>query len=92
MVHEYSLKVFGNELFDTLAFIKEHQHKIGTDWYCKMSQQEIADSLHISKLKANRYIGQLKEYGFLKYYGDKRGFYELTETGEDAYRRMIKNN
>lgn len=72
MVHEYSLKIFGNELFNTLAFIKEHQHKIWADWYCKMSQQEIADSLHISKLKANRYIRQLKEYGFLKYYGDIR--------------------
>ena len=46
-----------------------------------LSQQEIADLAHYSKLKTNKIINDLKDYGCVVPFQGKKGKYALTEIG-----------
>ena len=60
-----SLEMFANDRYTILKLLKENQIKIKEETYASLSQQEIADLAHKSKLKTNRILNELIEAGFL---------------------------
>lgn len=47
---------------------------------------------HMSKLKTNRIMRELREGNFVVPYQNKRGKYKITEQGHKVLRLMLKNN
>lgn len=47
---------------------------------------------HMSKLKANRLMGELREGNFVFAYQNKCGEYKITEQGYKVLRLMLKSN
>ena len=76
-----SLLFFSNERYELLKIIYNNQTNVKNDSYATLSQQEIADIAHISKLKANRLINELISENYICYYNNKRGKYSLTQNG-----------
>ena len=60
------------------------------DYYIPLSQQEIADINHMSKLKTNRLLRDLIEGEYVYPYQDKRGKYAITEKGQKVLRLIQK--
>lgn len=89
---EFTLEAFANERYEILKLLCDNQVKVKNDFYVNLSQQEIADIAHISKLKANKLINELIELGCLTLYNGKRGKYELTEKGLKILQLIQKNN
>ena len=89
---EFTLESFANDSFKVLKSLKEHQIEVKGHWYVTLSQQEIADMNHMSKLKTNRILRELREGNFVVTYQNKRGKYEITEQGHKVLRLMLKNN
>ena len=83
---------FANDSFKVLKSLKEHQIEVKGHWYVTLSQQEIADMNHMSKLKTNRIMRELREGNFVVPYQNKRGKYKITEQGHKVLRLMLKNN
>lgn len=76
-----SLLFFSNERYELLKIIYNNQTNVKNDSYATLSQQEIADIAHISKLKANRLINELISENYICYHNNKRGKYSLTQNG-----------
>ncbi|RKV63203.1 MAG: hypothetical protein D8H99_73045 [Streptococcus sp.] len=89
---EFTLESFANDSFKVLKSLKEHQIEVKGHWYVTLSQQEIADMNHMSKLKTNRIMRELREGNFVVPYQNKRGKYKITEQGHKVLRPMLKNN
>ena len=51
LIVELTLEPFANDTFRLLKSLKENQVKVKGDYYISLSQQEIADINHMSKLK-----------------------------------------
>lgn len=75
------LEFFANERFEILILLKENQVKIKDEEYVPLSQQEIADMAHFSKLKTNKILNELIDLKYVVPYMNKRGKYSLTERG-----------
>lgn len=75
------LEFFANERFEILILLKENQVKIKDEEYVPLSQQEIADMAHFSKLKTNKILNELIDLEYVVPYMNKRGKYSLTERG-----------
>lgn len=89
---KFTLEAFANEKYELLKLLCDHQVKVNDASYVTLSQQEIADMVHISKLKANRIINELMALECLYLYNDKRGKYALTEKGFKILQLIQKNN
>lgn len=89
---EFTLESFANDSFKVLKSLKEHQIEVKGCWYVTLSQQEIADMNHMSKLKTNRIMRELREGNFVVPYQNKRGKYKITEQGHKVLQLMLKNN
>lgn len=89
---EFTLEYFANERYALLKLLCENQVEVKDACYVTLSQQEIADMAHISKLKANKIINELMEQGCLYLYNNKRGKYALTEKGLKVLQLIQKNN
>lgn len=89
---EFTLEFFANERYELLKLLCEHQVKVKDSFYVTLSQQEIADMAHISKLKANKIINELIEQECLSLYNNKRGKYALTEKGLKVLHLIQKKN
>lgn len=88
----FTLEAFVNERYELLKLLYNHQVKVKEAFYVTLSQQEIADMAHISKLKANRIINELMDLECLYLYNDKRGKYALTEKGIKILQLIQKKN
>lgn len=75
-----SLELFANDRYTILKLLKENQITIKEETYASLSQQEIADLAHKSKLKTNKILNELIEAGFLA--SSIRGKYSITESGQ----------
>ena len=84
------LEFFANERYEILILLKENQIKVKEEVYIPLSQQEIADMAHFSKLKANKILNELIELDYVKSYQNKRGKYALTEKGNKLI-ELFKN-
>lgn len=84
------LEFFANERYEILILLKENQIKVKEEIYIPLSQQEIADMAHFSKLKANKILNELIKLDYVKSYQNKRGKYALTEKGNKLI-ELFKN-
>ena len=89
---EFKLSFFANNRYDILKLLCDNQVKVKDDFYVPLSQQEIADIAHFSKLKTNKLLNVLIDGGFVEYFNGKRGKYAITEKGHKALQLMQKNN
>lgn len=89
---EFTLEFFSNDRYDILKLLSENQVKVKDDFYVPLSQQEIADIVHFSKLKTNKLLNELLDNGFVKSFQGKRGKYAITEKGYKALQLMQRNN
>ena len=84
------LEFFANERFEILILLKENEIKVKEDEYVPLSQQEIADMAHFSKLKTNKILNELIDLDYVVPYMNKRGKYALTERGNKLI-ELFKN-
>ena len=78
-----NLVIFTNDKYRLLKWIADNEVQYRKAKYLSSSQQEIADTLHYSKSKTNRYMNELIKLNFLKRYKEK-GKYALTKQGYEA--------
>lgn len=78
-----NLEIFTNDKYRLLKWIADNEIQYRKAKYLSSSQQEIADTLHYSKSKTNRYMNELIKLNFLKRYKEK-GKYALTKQGYEA--------
>ena len=71
---------FVNEKTKVLLIIRENQLEIEGKNICPLNQQEIADLVPCSKLKANQIIRELIDAGYVEMIRS-RGRYIVTEKG-----------
>lgn len=86
-----SLELFVNDKYKLLKFLYDNQIKVKNDYYVTLSQQEIADILHFSKLKTNNIIKELRKNNFVDIYNNKRGKYIITDKGYKVIEIIEKN-
>jgi len=85
-----NLIFFTNDKYELLKLLNDKQIKIKKESYTSLSQQEIADMLHYSKLKTNKILNELKDLGFVEIYRNTRGKYALTERAIETI-QIIEN-
>lgn len=86
-----NLEFFGNSYYKVLKVLYNNQIQVKDKCYVTLSQQEIADILHFSKLKTNGIIKELREKGFITNYENKKRKYVLTDNGYKVIEIMSKN-
>ena len=89
---EFTLEFFSIDRYGILKLLSENQVKIKEDFYVPLSQQEIADMAHFSKLKTNKLLNELIDDGYISYFNGKRGKYMLTDKGMKVLHLIQKNN
>ena len=72
------LNYFVNDKFKVLDCMYQSQLFINDKYVVKLSQQEIADTLRLTKPKVNAIISELKKDGYLIQFSP-RGKYSLTQ-------------
>lgn len=58
-MEELTLEFFTNDRYKILNTLSNNLVKIKEDCYVPLSQQEIADMVHFSKLKTNKILNEL---------------------------------
>ena len=76
------LEEFGNEKCVILKLLYDNQIKVKDDCYVSLSQQEMADMVHYSKVKTNKIINDLKRIGCISTFDNQKGKYFLTQKAE----------
>lgn len=76
-----NLNLFTNDTYKLLKFLYDNQIQVKEDYYVVLSQQEIADMLHYSKLKTNNIMKDLRKNDFIATFNNKRGKYMITNKG-----------
>lgn len=76
-----SLEYFVNDKYKVLSCMADRQISLNGNQVIKLSQQEIADILQLSKVKVNGLISELKADGYLVQL-TTRGKYALTAKAE----------
>lgn len=89
---EYNLEFFANDRYKLLKLMHENRVKVKDDFFVPLSQQEIADMAHFSKLKTNQIINELIAFGCVIPYQNKRGKYEITDKGLKVLHLMQMSN
>ncbi len=83
MVGMGELDFFMNDRMKVLQIIYQHQISVEGNSFCPLNQQEIADLVPCSKLKANQIIRELIDAGYVEMIRS-RGRYILTEKAENT--------
>lgn len=78
-----NIDYFGNDKCSVLTCMAERQIQVKDCVVIKLSQQEVADILHLSKVKVNAIIAELKSDGYLTQ-KSPRGKYSLTDKATAA--------
>jgi DNA-binding IclR family transcriptional regulator len=73
-----NIDYFGNDKYRVLSCMAKRQILVKDSSVIKLSQQEIADILQLSKVKVNTIISELKSDGYLTQ-KSPRGKYSLTD-------------
>lgn len=82
---------FTNDKYKLLKFLYDNQIEIKNNKYTVLSQQEIADSLHFSKNKANKIMQELKKDNFIDTFNNTKGKYIVNDKGNKVV-EIIENN
>lgn len=86
------LEFFSNDKYKILKLLHNHEVRVKDAVYVSLSQQEIADMAHFSKLKTNRIIKSLISNDFIESYQGIRGKYAITDNGYRALDIMQMND
>ena len=73
-----NIEYFGNDKYRVLSCMAERQISVKDSMVIKLSQQEIADILQLSKVKVNAIISELKADGYISQ-KSPRGKYSLSD-------------
>ena len=84
-----SIEYFGNDKYKVLACMAERQIPVKDNTIIKLSQQEIADILKLSKVKVNTIITELKADGYVNQ-KSPRGKYSLTDKAKKELADLLK--
>ena len=79
---DVDLAFFANDRYTILKLLYDNQVKIKEDYYVPLSQQEIADIAHFSKIKANKILNELINAGYVTFFNGKRSKYTITAEGK----------
>jgi DNA-binding IclR family transcriptional regulator len=82
-----NIDYFGNDKYRVLSCMATRQISVKDSAVIKLSQQEIADILQLSKVKVNAIISELKLDGYLTQ-KSPRGKYSLTVKSVTALAEM----
>lgn len=85
------LDTFINNRMKILLIVKEHQIKIEDRCFCPLNQQEIAELVPCSKLKANQILNELINEGYIKMIR-RKGRYVLSKKGEELVNKFYDIN
>jgi len=77
-----NIDYFGNDKYRVLACMAERQISVKDSIVIKLSQQEIADILKLSKVKVNAIIAELKADCYITQ-KSPRGKYSLTDKAKN---------
>ena len=80
---ESGLEIVTTDKYKLLKWISDNEVSYRKGKYLSSSQQEIAETLHFSKVKTNKYMNELIDLNYLKRYKEK-GKYALTEKGYEV--------
>lgn len=69
------INCFTNDNFKTLSYLYDIK---GSDNRARITQQEVADALGISRATINKIIGELKKEGYIEQDGNYMGRYVIT--------------
>lgn len=83
LVYFMDIEYFGNDKYRVLACMANRQIFVKDGNIIKLSQQEIADIVQLSKVKVNTIITQLKADGYITQ-KSPRGKYLLTDKAREA--------
>ena len=72
------IEYFVNDKYRVIKCMADRQIVVNDKEIIKLSQQEIADILHFTKVKVNLIINELKQDGYIVQHST-RGKYSLTE-------------
>jgi DNA-binding IclR family transcriptional regulator len=81
------IEYFGNDRYKVLACMSKRQISVKDKIVVKLSQQEIAEIVQLSKAKVNGIITKLKADGYITQ-ESPRGKYSLTEKATKALGEM----
>ena len=81
------LDYFVNDKYKILECMAQRQISVNDALVVKLSQQDIADILHFTKVKVNSIIGELKQDGYVIQHSS-RGKYSLTEKAKYELAKM----
>lgn len=84
-----TIEYFANDKYRVLVCMAERQISVKDSSVVKLSQQEIAEILQLSKVKVNAIITELKNDGYIKQQSP-RGKYALTNKANKALAQMRK--
>ncbi|EPB8176402.1 winged helix-turn-helix transcriptional regulator [Clostridium perfringens] len=76
-----SIEMFANDRYKVLKLLSESELSIRGNLYVSLSQQEIADLAHFSKMKINKILNELIKEGYVILHNNKRGKYSVTDKG-----------
>ena len=77
----FDIKYFTNTRFQVLYCLYETSDKN----YCtRITQQEVAEMLHLSRLTVNSMLQQLRDDGFVEFDSTRINKYTLTQKGIEA--------
>ncbi|MEC5425644.1 helix-turn-helix domain-containing protein [Virgibacillus sp. C22-A2] len=82
-----NIEYFGNDKYRVLACMAERQISLNDKNVVKLSQQEIADILKLSKVKVNAIIAELKDNCYITQ-NSPRGKYTLTGKAVKALEKL----
>ena len=83
LVYLMDIEYFGNDKYRVLACMGKRQITVKDSIIIKLSQQEIADIVQLSKVKVNAIIAELKSDGYITQ-ESPRGKYSLTDKARKA--------
>lgn len=89
---DLNLEFFSNDRYDILKVLFDNQVKVKGDCYVPLSQQEIADIAHFSKVKTNRLLNELIDNDFIVVFNGKRGKYAITDKGYEVLQLIQERN
>ena len=81
------MEYFGNDKYKVLACMNERQISVKDSIVVKLSQQEIADIVQLSKVKVNGIIAELKSDGYITQ-KSPRGKYKLTDKAKSTILKL----
>lgn len=79
------INYFGNDRYRVLACMRKSQVSVKNCAIVKLSQQEIADMVQLSKAKVNSIIAELKIDGYITQ-ESPRGKYLLTPKAKEEFK------